>query len=160
MLSSYSPHTHLWAPRMCTTSPMFILTLILNLTNISLFAPLLWSSYLTHTHSWALHIDKTSTSNLSGEGPLILQLVLLRTLTPMLLLMLILTIVLLYYWAPQPGAHTTLLQCPDLLHFTFADRLPEEHSYHTTTSTKYYQVFNCQVPYLCSLLWDGLECRS
>ena len=130
MLSSYSPHTHLWAPRMCTTSPMFILTLILNLTNISLFAPLLWSSYLTHTHSWALHIDKTSTSNLSGEGPLILQLVLLRTLTPMLLLMLILTIVLLYYWAPQPGAHTTLLQCPDLLHFTFADRLPEEHSYH------------------------------
>ena len=97
-----------------------------------------------------------STSNLSGEGPLILQLVLLRTLTPMLLLMLILTIVLLYSKHGRHNhvhcANTTLLQCPDLLHFTFADRLPEEHSYHTTTSTKYYQVFKCQVPYLCSLL--------
>ena len=60
----YSPHTHRGAPRMCT-SPIFILTLILNLNNIS---PLLWSSYLTPTHSWALHIDKTSTSNLSAGG--------------------------------------------------------------------------------------------
>ena len=56
---------------MCTTSPIFILTLILNLTNISLFAPLLWSSLLTHTHSWDLHIDKKVRPTLVQE-PLIL----------------------------------------------------------------------------------------
>ena len=131
---------------MCTTSPMFILTLILNLSNISLFAPLLWSSYLTHTHSWALHIDKTSTSNLSGEGPLILQLVLLRTLTPMLLLMLILTIVLLYYWAPQPGAQPHYSSAPTS--YTLPSQTGFQKSIHTTpqqvpsitkcSSTKYH----------------------
>ena len=161
---------------MCTTSPMFILTLILNLSNISLFAPLLWSSYLTHTHSSALHIDKTSTSNLSGEGPLILQLVLLRTLTPMLLLMLILTIVLLgattrctHHTTPVPRPPTLYL-CRQASRRAF---IPHHNKYqvlpsvqvpstiyivHIWTSTKYH--VKCQVPYLCSLLWDGLECRS
>ena len=144
MLSSYSPHTHLWAPRMCTTSPMFILTLILNLSNISLFAPLLWSSYLTHTNSWALHIDKTSTSNLSGEGPLILQLVLLRTLTPMLLLMLILTIVLLYYWAPQPCAQPHYSSAPTS--YTLPSQTGFQKSIHTTYHNKYQVLPSVQVP--------------